>query len=243
MGARLSWIPSIRSVALLYRKDLTWSERWSTSSLAQSSYGLSNTRRRVSICKSIAVCGTASQRNRQMPSERSLVPSTCLVLMSLARHRNPLHAHIDPQQITMDVFAGVAGVPSLLPWIRDRLDLSPGVKLTLRPHGAYPTALRVLHQHSVWCPPPETTRQLLCSLLLLWTESPWTTSFTIVVPRILMRQWYLQSWSTVYGPFAYTSLPDDARHPLRIPVMIIHTAAHVRCLPKPPRMNCLSVVE
>jgi hypothetical protein len=147
---------------------------------------------------------------------------------------SPLHAHIDPQQITMDVFAGVAGVPSLLPWIRDRLDLSPGAKLTLRPHGAYPTALRVLHQHSVWCPPPETARQLLCSLLLLWTESPWTTSFTIVVPRILMRQWSrISKAATVYGPFAYTSLPDDARHPLRIPVMIIHTAAHVRCLPKP----------
>jgi hypothetical protein len=147
---------------------------------------------------------------------------------------SPLHAHIDPQQVTMDVFAGVNGVPSLLPWIRNCLDLSPGAKLTLRPHGEYPTARRVLHQHSVWCPPPETTRQLLCSLMLLWTESPWTTSFTIVVPRILIRQWSrVSKAATVFGPFAYTSLPADARHPLRVPVMLIHTATHLRCLPTP----------
>jgi hypothetical protein len=145
---------------------------------------------------------------------------------------SPLHAHIDPQQVTMDVFAGVNGVPSLLPWIRTCLDLSPSARLTLRSHGEYPTASRVLHQHSVWCPPPETTRQLLCSLMLLWTESPWTTSFTLVVPRILIRQWSrISKAAKVFGPFAYTSLPTDARHPLRIPVMIIHTAPHLRCLP------------
>jgi hypothetical protein len=69
----------------------------------------------------------------------------------------------------------------------------------VRPHGEYPTASRVLHQHSVWCPPPETTRQLLCSLLLLWTESPWTTSFTIVVPRILIRQWSRISKAATIG--------------------------------------------
>jgi hypothetical protein len=54
-----------------------------------------------------------------------------------------------------------------------------------------------------------------------------------VVPRILIRQWSrLSKAATVYGPFACTSLPADARHPLRIPVMIVHTAPHVRCLPK-----------
>jgi hypothetical protein len=155
---------------------------------------------------------------------------------------SPLHAHIDPQQVTMDVFAGVKGVPSLLPWIRSRLELSPSAKLILRPHGEYPTARRVLHQHSVWCPPPETTRQLLCSLLLLWTESPWTTSFTIVVPRILIRQWSrVSKAATVRGPFSYTSLPTDARHPLRIPVMIVHTPTHVRCLPKPATSRMASL--
>jgi hypothetical protein len=49
-----------------------------------------------------------------------------------------------------------------------------------------------------------------------------------------MRQWSrISKAATVYGPFDYTSLPADARHPLRIPVMIIHTAPHVRCLQKP----------
>jgi hypothetical protein len=72
-------------------------------------------------------------------------------------------------------------------------------KLTLRPHCEYPTASRVLHQRSVWYPLPETTRQLLCSLLLLWTESSWTTSSTIVVPRILIRQWSrVSKAATVY---------------------------------------------
>jgi hypothetical protein len=147
---------------------------------------------------------------------------------------SPLHAHIDPKQITMDVFAGVNGVPSLLPWIRTCMDFSPTEKLTLRPHSEHPTARRVLHQHSVWCPPPETARQLLCSLLLLWTESPWTTSITVVVPRILMRQWSRVSKAAVVsGPFACASLPADARHPLRIPVMLVHIATHVRCLPSP----------
>jgi hypothetical protein len=147
---------------------------------------------------------------------------------------SPLHAHIDPQQITMDVFAGVRSDPSVLPWVRDRLGLPSQARLALRSHAVYPTALQVLHQHTVWCPPPETARQLLCSLLLLWTESPRTTSFSLVVPRILIKQWSRVSRATeVLGPFLNTSLPPAIRHPLRVPVMLVHIAAHVRCLPAP----------
>jgi hypothetical protein len=151
---------------------------------------------------------------------------------------SPLHAHIDPQQITMDIFAGVRSDPSLLPWVRDRLGLPSDARLALRSHSDYPTALQVLHQHSIWCPPPETARQLLCSLLLLWTESPRTTSFSLVVPRILIKQWSRVSrTTTVLGPFLNTSLPPSVRHPLRVPVMLIHIAAHVRCLPAPSRFR------
>jgi hypothetical protein len=153
---------------------------------------------------------------------------------------SPLHSHIDPQQITMDVFAGVPGRPSLFPWIRERLEIPSHAKLTLRSHCQHPTVLQVLHQHTVWCPPPETARQLLCSLMLLWTEAPWTTSFTLVVPRILVRQWSrISKAAEVMGPFSHASLPLDARHPLRVPVMLIHTAAHVRCLPNPISRNRL----
>jgi hypothetical protein len=41
------------------------------------------------------------------------------------------------------------------------------------------------------------------------------------------------------GPFSRASLPLDARHTLRVPVMLIHTAAHVRCLPAPLSSNRL----
>ena len=143
-----------------------------------------------------------------------------------------LHAHIDPQQITMDVFAGLRNAPSLLPWVRERLGLPREARLVRRSHSSYPTASQVLHQHTVWCPPPETARQLVCSLLLLWTESPWTTSFSLVVPRILIKQWSRVSRATeVLGPFLNSTLPPDVRHPLRVPVMIIHIATYVRCLP------------
>lgn len=80
----------------------------------------------------------------------------------------------------------------------------------------------------------ETARQLLCSLLLLWTESPRTASISLVVPRILIKQWSRVARATeVLGPFLNTSLPLAVRHPLRVPVMLVHNAARVRCLPAP----------
>jgi hypothetical protein len=48
---------------------------------------------------------------------------------------------------------------------RKRLGLPSQARLALRSHAVYPTALQVLHQHTIWYPPPETARQLLCSLL------------------------------------------------------------------------------
>ena len=50
-------------------------------------------------------------------------------------------------------------------------------------------ASAVLHQVSVWTPPPELVQHTLVSLLELWVESPQDTHAILLTPRILPTNW------------------------------------------------------
>ena len=143
-----------------------------------------------------------------------------------------LHVHVDSSKVTQEVFRPFPVTSGLLSWVRHCLNLPSAYPLRMRQYTSVPSARAVLHCHSVWCPAPELARQLLCSLLLLWSECPLTTAFTVVVPRVLQRQWGRVSRSVnQLGPFKFLDMPPSIRPSLPIPAMLLHVPRHKRCLP------------
>ncbi|MGL4352310.1 MAG: hypothetical protein ACRCT2_17460 [Plesiomonas shigelloides] len=97
---------------------------------------------------------------------------------------------------------------------------------------------QVLHKFSIWAPPPELTRQLLCYVLSVWVESPCDSSSLFLLPRVMSRAWHglsrcLRELVTIYPH----ETPIRLSNPLPIPVVIVYIAPHKRVLP--PLSNSL----
>ena len=82
---------------------------------------------------------------------------------------------------TQAVFDAVIYTPTLPPWVANICgDVS--ALPTLR-HWDQPwKAELILHQFSLWLPPPTIAHQLVAHFLNLWFESLLDTSFTLIIP-------------------------------------------------------------
>jgi hypothetical protein len=145
---------------------------------------------------------------------------------------SPLHNAVGPAGITAQVFGSVPESDALLPWVYSKVPILQARRLRMCRLGPFPSANALLHRYTVWAPLPEVARQLISALLFLRMESPATTGFCVVVPRILLRQWGNLSRSAIlYGPFDWSELPVPCQPALRVPLMIVHIPPHQRCLP------------
>jgi hypothetical protein len=87
---------------------------------------------------------------------------------------------------------------------------------------------------TVWLPPPTIARQLIAYLLNLWAERPLTTSFAIMLPRVMQKDWSsLSRHVQEIGQFKPGTFPTTSRLP--IPVVLLYVAPHLRTLPPPYR--------
>jgi hypothetical protein len=79
-------------------------------------------------------------------------------------------------------------------------------------------------------------QQMLYFLLGLWIERPLTTSFAILVPRVMQRDWqFLSRYIQQVGEYAADSVPcgtSDSNLP--IPLVLLYCPPHIRSL-KPRR--------
>lgn len=149
----------------------------------------------------------------------------------------PLHPLQDQLSFTGRVFRGVTPDPWFLYYIAQYQNLPS----TWDCPGWFSDwdGSHILHRRTIWFPPPEVVRQLLCFLLLTYVESPTDTSCLIILPRVMSHQWKglsrcLWELATLYPadtPIGYQLL-------LPIPIVFLYIPPHVRCLtPAVPRLE------
>ena len=158
-----------------------------------------------------------------------------------------LHPQVNQRMLTASVFDPMTYDPALV----GRIHLAYG--LVMNPQGEFPGAPSprwnyipwhrvrpgpdILHQHTVWCPPPELARQCLIQFLETWVESPLDTSGLFFVPRIAMSFWH--GLSRHIQELCLIPAQDLLYPPrLPIPVLVLYVAPHVRSL-KPLRPDRL----
>ena len=89
---------------------------------------------------------------------------------------------------------------------------------------------------TIWCPPPELGRQLLCFLMNTWIERPFTTLCLVFIPRTCSASYlglskYIRNIGTIYPhkePLQYSPF-------LPIPIEILYISPHASRLPEPDR--------
>jgi hypothetical protein len=103
-----------------------------------------------------------------------------------------------------------------------------------------------LDQFGLWLPPPTIAQQLMYWLLSLWVERPLTTSFAILVPRVMQREWqYLTRHMQQMGEFSADELPAECVPlPLPIPLVLLLCDTHTRILkPRRPKKAPVSAAS
>jgi len=133
---------------------------------------------------------------------------------------SPLQESMPQHVVTSSIFAPCPYDPSLVSRLVLEHDLGPaweGCRWD-RPI----TAAVCLHRLTVWFPPPEIARQVICACLQLWVEAPLTTSFLFVIPRILLDSWrgvskHLQELEIIYPHTTVMRLPPV----LPIPIVVL----------------------
>jgi hypothetical protein len=168
---------------------------------------------------------------------------------------SPLQADVDPAKVSRLIFAAVPN-PVLWPlfmgplvsnflfglWLKEALDeqlqAGPGCDFVEPPPMRLcdwrqrPRLDQIAHRHTLWCPPPELTQQLISSFLTLWIEEPWDTCATFVVPRVLQHEWgRISKHVSETDLLRVTDLPTALRPELPIPIVVLHIRSHLRSLP------------
>ena len=137
-------------------------------------------------------------------------------------------------QFTRSVFNPVPAHWLLPSWVQQKCgtDFPPVLCDWMGPW----TADMVLDQFGLWLPPPTIAQQLMYWLLSLWVEKPLTTSFAMLVPRVMQHEWqYLSRHVVQMGEFKAEDLPDGCNLlTLPIPLVLLVCQTHTRVL-KPRR--------
>jgi hypothetical protein len=104
----------------------------------------------------------------------------------------------------------------------------------------------VLDQFGLWLPPPTIAQQLMYWLLGLWVERPLTTSFAVLVPRVMQREWqYLSRHVQQMGEFSAEDMPAGIEQlTLPIPMVLLMCNTHTRVLkPRRPKKAPVSAAS
>jgi hypothetical protein len=90
-----------------------------------------------------------------------------------------------------------------------------------------------MNTFTIWTPPPEVAVQLIFFLLQCWTERPLTTSFAILVPRVLQKHWHRVSRHALeVGIFKRGAIPAPwTNQLLQIPACLLYVPTHVHSIP------------
>jgi len=146
-----------------------------------------------------------------------------------------LHNQVSQEAILAGIFSPVAYHPELFTIARTK-------EPTLCERGMYQhweanwNEESCFNRLTIWCPPPELGRQLVCYLMNMWIEQPFTTSCLIFIPRTCSASYlglskYIKNIRTIYPhkePLQYSPF-------LPIPIEILYIPPHVSRLPEPDR--------
>jgi hypothetical protein len=145
---------------------------------------------------------------------------------------SPLHQAAGRVLTTAHVLDPAPYSPLLVPWILHQAGLPATTPVTYRPWDGCWTARPLLHQTTLWYPPPEIARQVIVHVMSLGVESPWGTQVFIFVPRILQHQWgNLSKHVHEVGIFQPGEFPLSPLQHLPIPVVLLQIATYKRTLP------------
>jgi hypothetical protein len=103
-------------------------------------------------------------------------------------------------------------------------------------------ASTVLHTFGLWLPPPTLAQQLLYFLLELWIETPLSTSFALLVPRVMQREWqFLSRYVQRVGEYKLEMVPcGRSTDTLPIPLVLLYVSTHTRSLkPNRPKKSAI----
>ena len=75
---------------------------------------------------------------------------------------------------------------------------------------------------------PTLAQQLLYFLLELWIEAPLSTSFALLVPRVMQREWqFLSLYVQGVGEYKYEMVPcGRSADTLPIPLALLYVSTH-----------------
>jgi hypothetical protein len=175
------------------------------------------------------------------------VPGTSMIVqgtdgLSRGVWVTPLHDPINQNRLLAEVFAPIPFSPSLGSWMINNLYLHPSTPWIYGDWSGEWCPADVLDKLTLWAPPPEVAAQLIFFLLQCWTEKPLTTSFAMLVPRVLQKHWHRVSRHVLdYGVFSRDVIPAPwTNQLLKIPSCLLYVPSHVRSLP-PIRMDTIAL--
>jgi hypothetical protein len=175
------------------------------------------------------------ERKLQVQLEVVHVPGTVMIVQGTDGLSRGIwigedHTSQPTAQLTQSVFNPVALHWALPSWVQQKCGSlgSPGLRDW---QGEWSAGL-VLDQFSLWAPPPTIAQQLLYFLLTTWVERPLTTSFAVLVPRVMQREWQnLSRYVQRVGEYAANTVPCGQQETaLPIPIVLLYVAPHQRSL-------------
>jgi hypothetical protein len=158
----------------------------------------------------------------------------------------PLQALEDPNLLTRAIFDPLPFDSALVDFycnmIPQRGLLPPGTPWEYRHWELDWDASTCFDRCTVWFPPPELARQVICFILEAWVERPLTTSALIFVPRVVQAFWWglcrhIKELATIYPHLT----PLRLQPIVPIPVVVLYLPPHQRSLPLKDRLDCPAV--
>jgi hypothetical protein len=154
----------------------------------------------------------------------------------------PLQALEDPHRLTRAIFDPLPFDALLVDQFYQRIP-QQGLRRSAAPwqyrHWASTwDASTCFNRCTVWFPPPELARQVICFILDAWVEQPLTTSALIFVPRVVQAFWWglcrhIRDLGTIYPHLTPLRCPPL----VPLPVVVLYLPPHQRSLPTKDRLD------
>jgi hypothetical protein len=167
------------------------------------------------------------------------VPGTTIITQStdgLSRGiwASILHDRPSQERILAEIFAPAPYSTDVGQWALNHTGLPPSTPLHYRDWQHQHDPSEIFHMLTFWTLPPEVAAQLLYLFLQLYVECPLTTSFLILVPRVLQKRWSRISRHVLeLGVFPRDSIPIAQQSVLTIPLVLLFVPMHTRTLTAP----------
>ena len=162
---------------------------------------------------------------------------------------SPLHSHLPREQVLSALFAPLTPDSALVHhYVTTHVphyhqDTDTEVPLSLHSWSLFDWTLPwytlpILHQFSVWFPPPELARTVISTVLSCFVESPLDTAALFFVPRVVPSFWHNLSRYLVELPTVFPHLSDLLVPPLLpIPIVVLYLPCHTRRLSQNNRLD------